>query len=95
MMQDESLKGSDRSPILRDQLAGHRTTLANERTFLAYARTSLTLFVAGITFIRFFGTSTIVVTGWILLPIGAITIWKGFQSFRKMKRLIREEEKVR
>lgn len=39
---------------LRDPLAADRTVLANERTLLAYVRTSLTLLVAGATFIKFF-----------------------------------------
>ncbi|MEJ2183872.1 MAG: DUF202 domain-containing protein [Nitrospirota bacterium] len=80
--------------ILRDRLAENRTDLANQRTFLAYVRTALTLFVAGVTFIRFFGTPIIVVTGWVLLPLGLYTLVRGVLSFRRMTRLIKEEEKT-
>lgn len=92
MEDDGVIRTNDHSPILRDRLAGHRTTLANERTLLAYARTALTLFVAGVTFIRFFGTISIVVIGWVLLPIGVFTMYKGIRSYSLMKRLIRDEE---
>ena len=39
---------------LRDYLATDRTKLSNQNTFLAYIRTALTLFVAGVSFVRFF-----------------------------------------
>jgi putative membrane protein len=77
-------------PILRDRLAEDRTTLANERTLLAYIRTALTLFVAGVTFIRFFGYAATTVMGWILIPLGIFTLVKGFLSHRKMNRQIRK-----
>lgn len=78
-------------PILRDRLAENRTDLANERTLLAYVRTALTLFVAGVTFIRFFGYAVTTVMGWILIPLGIFTLVKGILSHRKMNRQIRKE----
>ena len=54
----------DQKLILRDHLAVDRTALANERTFLAYIRTALTLTVAGISFIKFFGSLLIAIVGW-------------------------------
>jgi putative membrane protein len=80
------------SLILRDRLAENRTVLANERTLLAYVRTSLAIFAAGLSFIHFFHYVVIVAVGWVLLPIGAYTLLSGFVSFRKMKRVMSEEE---
>lgn len=79
--------------ILRDRLAENRTGLANERTLLAYVRTSLALVAAGLSFIHFFDSAMIVVIGWVLLPIGAYALVRGFVSFKNMNRLMREEEK--
>lgn len=78
--------------ILRDRFAENRTVLANERTFLAYIRTSLAFFAAGLSFIHFFKTMVVVIIGWVLLPIGVYTLVKGFVSFRKMNRIMCEEE---
>lgn len=80
--------------ILRDRLAENRTSLANERTFLAYVRTALTLFVAGVTFIRFFGYVLIEIIGWILIPLGIFAMIRGTINFRRMKRLIKEQERT-
>jgi len=82
----------DASPVLRDRLAENRTALANERTFLAYVRTALTLFAAGVTFVRFFGSSVIEAIGWVFIPLGFYTMAKGIASYRRMKRVMREEE---
>lgn len=79
--------------ILRDRLAENRTVLANERTLLAYVRTSLALFAAGVSFIKFFDSAVMVIIGWMLLPVGAYTLLKGFASFRKMNSVMHEEEK--
>ncbi len=79
--------------FLRDHLAAQRTILANERTFLAYIRTALTIFIAGVSFIKFFGYVVIELLGWLLIPLGIFTLIKGLMSFRKMNRIIREEEK--
>ncbi len=79
-------------PVLRDHLAAQRTMLANERTYLAYIRTALTLFVAGVSFIKFFGNIIYEITGWLLIPLGILVFIKGIISYIKMKRLITEEE---
>ena len=63
--------------ILRDHLAADRTILSNQNTFLAYVRTALTLFVAGVTFIRFFDTPITVIIGWIFIPTGISTFLVG------------------
>lgn len=78
--------------FLRDHLSAQRTILANERTLLSYIRTALTLFAAGVSFIKFFGYVMIELLGWLLLPLGILILIKGVISFRKMNCVIREEE---
>lgn len=65
--------------------ARHRTTLANERTFLAYLRTALTLFVAGITFIRFFGILILSVLGYIFIVVSVVLVVIGTARYEKTK----------
>lgn len=77
--------------ILRDYLAADRTVLANERTFLAYIRTALTLFAAGVTLTFFFESVVIVMIGWILMPLGVMTLVIGLVRYRKIQRRIRSE----
>ena len=84
----EAYLQTDRSKmILRDYLAFDRTILANQRTFLAYIRTALTLFLAGVTFIKFFEIFIIEIIGWIFVPIGVITFLVGLLRYNK-KRVI-------
>lgn len=70
---------------LRDYLATDRTRLANQSTFLAYIRTALTLFVAGLTFVRFFGSTIIETIGWIFVPIGIGTFVVGFIRYNRLR----------
>ncbi len=72
----------------RDYLAAHRTILANERTWLSYIRTSLTLFIAGVTFIRFFKSDILTIVGWIFIPVGAILLVIGLAQFFKVRKMI-------
>ncbi len=76
---------------LRDHLAGHRTTLANERTLLAYVRTGLTLFVAGVSFIRFFDHLLIESIGWAFVPLGVAVLLLGLARYRKIRDRITEQ----
>lgn len=71
--------------ILRDLLAADRTRMANERTLLAYTRTALTLFIAGVSFIQFFGNVIIVYIGWIFIPIGIIVAVTGVRKYYRIK----------
>jgi len=71
--------------ILRDHLAADRTTLANQSTFLAYIRTALTFFVAGVTFIKFFEVSVVVVVGWIFIPVSVLTFWLGLYRYNRLR----------
>ncbi|MBN1213560.1 MAG: DUF202 domain-containing protein [candidate division Zixibacteria bacterium] len=79
----------DRSKmILRDFLAIDRTILANQNTFLAYIRTALTLFVAGVTFIRFFDLAVVEIVGWIFIPVGLATFIIGLVRYNKKRRVL-------
>jgi putative membrane protein len=71
--------------ILRDYLATDRTILANQNTFLAYLRTALTLFVVGITFIRFFDQLIVVIIGWVFIPIGIFTFLVGLVRYNRLR----------
>ena len=74
--------------ILRDHLAADRTVLANDRTFLAYARTALALLVSGITLVRFFGHGVTDVLGWVLIPLGVLTMVVGTRAYFRMRKKI-------
>ena len=76
--------------ILRDYLAAHRTILANDRTWLGYVRTALTLFVAGVTFIKFFDNWALFAIGWIFVPVGIAILLIGFWKFQRVRRMIHE-----
>ena len=71
--------------FLRSYLAANQTVLADERTLLAYIRTALTLFVAGVTFIKFFDHIIIQAIGWIFIPTGIITFIIGLVRYNKIK----------
>jgi putative membrane protein len=70
--------------ILRDVLAADRTVLANERTFLAYMRTALTLFVSGVTLVKFIDNTYLEILGWLFIPVGIFTFFYGLRRYRKM-----------
>ncbi len=91
MQQDRQAGKGTEHVFLRDHLAVHRTTLANERTFLAYIRTALALFVAGVSLIKFFGSPLTEILGWVLVPLGMLTLARGIASFRKTRREIEKE----
>jgi putative membrane protein len=65
-------------------LARHVTVLANERTFLAYIRTSLTLIVAGLSFIQFFERRGMNELGNIFVVLGVIVFIIGLVRYRLM-----------
>lgn len=70
---------------LRDYLAIDRTILSNQNTFLAYVRTALTLFVGGLTFLKFFDSPIIEVIGWIFVPLGVATFIIGALRYNKIR----------
>ncbi len=71
--------------ILRDYLAIDRTILANQNTFLAYIRTALTLFVGGLTFIKFFDSRVVEYIGWAFIPIGVVTFFVGLIRYNRLR----------
>ena len=89
----------DQKLILRDHLAVDRTALANERTFLAYIRTALTLTVAGISFIEFFGSVVVALVGWSFvvasIPVMGFGSYRYLKMRRQMHRIGQQSEKER
>lgn len=75
---------------LRDHLAADRTIQANERTLLSYVRTALTMFVAGITFVRFFGAQTYVMIGYGFIPVSIIIMITGIYRYNRMRKIIKQ-----
>jgi putative membrane protein len=71
-----------------DRLAVTRTELANERTLLAYARTALALAAGGLGLVGFSTERTLVLTGWALLPVGAVVLLLGIQRFHRTRRIV-------
>jgi putative membrane protein len=71
--------------VYQEKLAEVRTKQANERTLLAYFRTALTLFVAGLGFIKFFDNIYIELAGWIFIPLGLINLILGIVRYRSTK----------
>jgi len=89
-LSDELPSPERRDLITHDRDAIHRTILANQRTFLSYLRTALTFFVAGISFVKFFGNIIVEVIGWAFIPIGIATFVVGLLRYNKLRvRLIR------
>ena len=74
--------------LLRDYLAIERTVMANERSFLACLRTSLSLVVAGASFIKFSGYRVLEAVGWGLIPLGLALLSIGVRRFLRMRRVI-------
>lgn len=79
--------------ILRDHLAADRTTLANERTYLAYVRTSMTMFIVGVSLIKFFNSIIIQVIGglFMLFSLGVFVL--GSIRYRAISTLIQHVNK--
>ncbi len=69
-------------------LANEQTILANERTLLAYLRTMMTFFIAGVTFIKFFGHPALTIVGWAFIPVSLIILGVGIVSYLVRKRAI-------
>ncbi|MCP4570126.1 MAG: DUF202 domain-containing protein [FCB group bacterium] len=80
--------------ILRDFLAVDRTILSNQNTFLAYIRTALTLFVAGLTFIKFFAQPIIETVGWLFLPVGVLTFVVGLLRYNRLRSALAQTRKA-
>lgn len=81
--------------ILRDHLATDRTVLANERTLLAYVRTTLALLAVGGSFIHFFDSLALTVTGWGLVLLGFVLLVIGASHFLRMRARIGQAGQAR
>jgi len=75
---------------LRDHLAADRTIQANERTLLSYVRTALTMFVAGITFVKFFDSAIYVMIGYGFIPVSIAIIITGIYRYNRMRKIIKQ-----
>jgi putative membrane protein len=75
--------------ILRDELAIDRTILANERTVLSYLRGSVSLIIAGVTFVHFIVPGTLHYIGISFIPIGLVAGIFGVCRYRRMDKRIR------
>ncbi len=75
--------------LFREYLATDRTLLAIDRTFLSYIRTALTLFVAGVSFIKFFDTAFIQSLGALMIVSATVTIIIGVKRCVDTTRLIK------
>ncbi len=71
--------------VYQEKLAEIRTKQANERTLLAYIRTSLTLFVAGLTFVKFFDNFFVEIMGWVFMPLAIINLLVGIIRYRNIR----------
>jgi len=76
--------------LLKEYLAADRTLLSIDRTLLAYIRTALTLFVAGVSLIKFFDIFLVQAIGWLLIPAGILTFVIGLQRCIEMTNFIRK-----
>ncbi|HLE48942.1 MAG TPA: DUF202 domain-containing protein [Patescibacteria group bacterium] len=72
--------------ITNRHLAQHRTQLAKERTLLSYIRTALTLFVAGVSFVKFFQQPSYIIIGLFFAVAGIILFLIGVIRYRKVSR---------
>ena len=79
---------SERELILRDHLAVDRTRLSNERSFLAYTRTALTMFITGLSLIKFFDSSLAQILGWIFICLGVFTWILGGSRYLRFRKNI-------
>lgn len=70
--------------ILRDYLAIDRTILATQNTLLSHIRTALTLFVSGVSFIKFFDLMLVALVGWLFIPTGILVLLIGLRNYQNM-----------
>jgi putative membrane protein len=73
---------------LRDYLAVDRTIMANETSFMSYIRTSLTVVVAGVSIIHFFGGPLMTVLGWLFIAAAALLFVHGATRYDSMEQIL-------
>jgi len=84
-MQDVEIEKHYHPGEYQEKLAEIRTKQSNERTLLAYIRTALTLFVAGVTFVKFFDNVYIELMGWIFIPLAIVNLILGIVRYRSTR----------
>ncbi len=72
---------------LRDYLAIDRTLLANERSLLAYMRTAITLFIAGISLIKFFDSVFVKALGEVFLAGTLLIFIQGVRRYKATQQM--------
>ncbi|MBW1992552.1 MAG: DUF202 domain-containing protein [Deltaproteobacteria bacterium] len=55
-------------------------------------RTALTLFIAGLTFLKFFEDRLLQVIGWVFLPTEVMVFLQGVRMYRRIGQIIRRAE---
>lgn len=88
----EPFNHNNKHLILRDHLSADRTILSAQRTHLAYIRTALTLFIAGVSLIKFFDALILHIIGWLMFPAAIFTVIMGFSNYAKIKKLVSKIE---
>lgn len=76
---------------MRDRLALERTRMAGERTDLAYIRTGMSLALAGLFFVGYFGSGSVLgYIGYFTVIIAVIFTTYGFYHHRKSTEFFRK-----
>ena len=78
----------DHKLTLSEQLAAASSILSNEQTLLSYQRTAITIFLTGVSFIKFFVELWAQIFGICLIVCALITAFIGFISYFRMRNLI-------
>lgn len=73
------------SMMLRNLLALDRTILANERTVLAWVRTGLSIFIAGITFIKYINDTLFHIAGYGFAIFGIAVLGVGALRYNRLR----------
>lgn len=81
-------KFKNRSLTLNDYLAIDRTILSNERTLLSYGRTALAMVIIGGSAMKFFGSLSLTIIGWLFLAGGVVVMVIGWRRYRHTARLL-------
>lgn len=72
--------------ILRDWLALDRTILANERTVLAWTRTGISVFLAGVTLIKYVDDDFFQVIGFCGVVLGILVTFFGIRRYVRLRK---------
>jgi putative membrane protein len=82
----DTYQNNNECMILRDWLALDRTILANERTVLAWIRTGLSIFLAGITFVKYIDDDFFQVLGYFAIVFGISVFGIGIYRYNRLRK---------